>query len=78
MKISKDLIERILIQSFHDKNTKLKESDKSDILQSIQDYLDIFTNELIERAKANKQGDGELDEKDIEKIIGLLLLDMSI
>lgn len=80
MKISTDLIEKILLQSFRDPNTKLDPKEKEELLLNLQDYFDKFSNELLLRSIENKPRDGNeeiiLNEKDIERIIGLLLLDM--
>lgn len=78
MKISIDLIEKILIDSFRDSNTTIDPKDKTQLLYNIQDYIDQFSNELVLRSIENKpdQQDPTLTEKDIERIIGLLLLDM--
>lgn len=78
MKISIDLIEKILIASFKKSNTTIDPNDKMELLHNIQDYIDQFSNELVLRSIENKPNgnDQTLTEKDIERIIGLLLLDM--
>ncbi|CAL9730902.1 inner kinetochore subunit Mhf2p [Monosporozyma unispora] len=78
MKISIELIEKILIQSFKDSTTQLDPQEKIGLLYKLQDYFDHFTNELVTRSIENKPSDENptLNEKDIERIIGLLLLDM--
>lgn len=82
MKISVDIIEKILVSSFQSTSTRLDPNSKQELLLKIQDYIDKFTSEIVLRSIENKpkneinNGKIVLDEKDIERIIGLLLLDM--
>ena len=82
MKISVDIIEKILSSSFQRSDTTLDPSHKEELLLNLQEYLDKFTDEIVLRSIENKPKDEInndeiiLDEKDIERIIGLLLLDM--
>lgn len=82
MKISVDIIEKILVSSFQSSNTTLDPNTKEELLLKLQEYLNKFTDEIVLRSIENKpksEIDNDeivLNERDIERIIGLLLLDM--
>lgn len=47
------------------------------VVGQVTEYMNLFLTELIDRSRENKPDtENELNENDIAKIVGLLLLDM--
>ncbi|CCK69485.1 Mhf2p KNAG_0C03810 [Huiozyma naganishii CBS 8797] len=75
IQISRETLSRILTQSFKNKSTTIDDQ----ALTSVQKYVETYVQEIILRSLENKDlgvNPAELTERDIERILGLLLLDM--
>lgn len=78
MAIPKETIAQILqLEAFENADTKMTE----ETLSMIQRYMELFIREAMCRSLDNKekelgQTDIVIDEKDLERVVGLLLLDM--
>lgn len=80
--VPKETIVRILkLQAFEHESTAITE----ETVTMLQRYLEVFVREAVQRSVANKDlqgnqgiGNGEiqLNHEDLEKITGMLLLDM--
>ncbi|GAV55175.1 hypothetical protein ZYGR_0AS04990 [Zygosaccharomyces rouxii] len=77
--VPKETIVRILkLQAFEHESTIITE----ETVTMLQKYLEVFVREAVQRSVANKDSHGEgngevqLNHEDLEKITGMLLLDM--
>ncbi|CCF56388.1 hypothetical protein KAFR_0B00900 [Kazachstania africana CBS 2517] len=78
MSIPKETISRILLNKLNENGENF--SINTETVESVTKYTDVLIEEMVLRSLENKENIAEatptLDVDDLEKIIGLLLLDM--